>query len=123
MFPQAPQLASDMSRLASQPSLASPLQSTNPDVEQCRSAFVQVPWQVYPLSQALPQVPQFFESVSKFTATLPQTVSPAGTSHVPATQVVPVAQMLPQVPQLLLLDEMSVSQPVVARPSQLAKLP
>jgi hypothetical protein len=54
---------------------------------------------VAPVAQAVPQVPQFASSVSRFTQAPPQTDSSAGHWHAPEAQVAPVAQAVPHPPQ------------------------
>ena len=74
--------------------------------------------------QTVPQPPQLFGSVCSFTQTPLHRVKPdwhAVSVHAPPVHVCPLGHAVPQEPQWLGLFEVSVSQPLAAMPSQLAK--
>jgi hypothetical protein len=53
-----------------------------------------------PTPHAFPHAPQFAPLVCRSTHALPQTTSPAGHSHAPATHDAPPGQTRPHAPQL-----------------------
>jgi hypothetical protein len=103
--PQAPQLFASVSRFASHPSVARPLQSPKFTVH----TYPHRPLEHAALAlttagQIVPHAPQFAGSMAVFvhTAGEPQVVSgaPHDALHMPATHIVPAPHTVPQAPQL-----------------------
>lgn len=128
--PHVPQFAVEVSKLTSQPSVGSPLQSAK-FCEQLRPhmPFVQVAIELGPLGQAFPQAPQFITVVVFTSQPLPGVMSQSAhpmshesTAHIPMTHAsVAFAKLhaLLQNAQFCVVPS-SVSQPSATSPLQFA---